>query len=364
MIDRFILSGDLKPGASLTLLDALPERQYANLAAEINPLAQEAADRRRIEPMIVNLFRTLADYYVEDVVSNIDLEKITQDVEQQIRRAVWYAILYGQAPVVNIEGQPVAASPRGYWPVFRQSVRVGHALLIPYATQSHQGNMTQQSQIPDRVTILQITDGQTGTIQDAGYSGVSIAATGWRNIGGFSAMAVVNAGSCMFPAVTPIVEAFDVILKSAQNNIKRHGHPHLQAPASSIRYNEDGVPTINVSEDGSVFPVTSTDKDVKFISFDAPTGIFEFQAEQLLTQFAAMTGVPLETFNIVPLPRLERSPARTSSGPASNDRSTAILESVIRAFNLIGFPLEVIPETEPTGDPIGQSQNAGNAGTA
>ena len=353
MIDRFVTRNDIKPGASLHLLDALPERQYANLGGDVNPLAQEAVDRKAVEPLVVNLYRTVADYFVEDVMSGLDLTAVTQDVKRQIRNAVWFSMLYGKAPVVPVNGSPVAASPRGYWPILEKGVRIGHALIVPYSRESHQGNMSEANVIPDRAVVITVFDGRPGTMYDVGYSGVTLAATGWRKVGTVAAFGVIDGGIPVFPGIKPMVEAFDVIMKAANRVIDRHGSPHLQVPTSSVVYDDEGNASVPISKEGTVFPVANTDKDVKYVILDPATSMFEFQATQLLTHISAMTGIPLAAFNIAALPRLETAKGLGEFQTTGQDRSESILASLITAFGLAGVGLTAKPDPEPqpaTGD--------------
>ena len=352
MIDRFLTRGDIRPGASLHLLDGLPERQYANLGGDVNPFAQEAVDRRTVEPLMVNLYRTVADYFVEDVMSGIDLSAVSQDVKRQIRNAVWFGMLYGNAPVVRVNGSPVAASPRGYWPILEKGVRIGNALIVPYSRESHQGNMSQANVIPSRAVVIVQFDGETGKMYDVDYSGVTLGAS-FNQVGTIDGFGVVEAGHCVFPGIKPMVEAFDVIMKSANRVIDRHGSPHMQVPTSSIVYDDQGNASVPIAKEGTVFPVSNTDKDVKYVMLDPATALFEFTATQLLTHISAMTGIPLAAFNIAALPRLETAKGLGEFQTTGQDRSESIRASLITAFGLAGIGLTAKPDPEPqpaTGD--------------
>lgn len=346
-MERFVVRGDVKPGAQLAQLDAAPERQYANLAGDVNPLAYLAADRQDIEPLVVNLFRTVADYYVDDVFASIETESLDQDQQLQIRTAIRFAMLYGNCPVVPLNGRALAASPRGYWPILEQGAHIGDALIIPYNTSSHSGSLNASMLLPNRATVFEVYDGQDGRIYDCAYSGVTLAAYGWQRIGTFPAMGVIQAGRPMFPAIRPIVEAFDRVMKSTLNVIERHGKPHLQVPTAVLQYDERGKPDIAFDSRGTVFPVGNQDKDVKYVQPQAARELPEFAATQLLTHLSAMSGVPLATFNIAALPRLETATGLGEYQSTGRDRSKSILQSVIAAFGVAGIRLTALPEPQP-----------------
>ena len=348
MIERFLAVGELRPGVTLSFLDAEPERQYFNNYRVGDPLAMLAQDREQNDPLIINLFRTVADYYIEDVLSGLELDGISDRQMSQIRQSIYFALLYGACPVMRIRDIGLAVSPRGFWPLLDRGENIGSVIVVPYSTTSMSGAITSGPAMPDRALALEIIRGREGTLYDAPYSGVTMGSVDWRRFATIAAVGVVDGGIPMFPSIRPIVEACDAMMQASVKIVRRHAAPHIQVPPSCILYDEQGNPSLPINtEEGTIFPVNFQDKDVQYVSLEADARLMQFTFTALLTQLSALTGVPLAAFNIATMPRLESASGLSRFQSTAQDRSRHILHSVISAYAEIGISLRKVEVNEP-----------------
>lgn len=136
------------------------------------------------------------------------------------------------------------------------------------------------------------------------YSGITLGAS-FTTSGAVQNIAMMGDGKSFYPAMEPIVEVLDSTLRAASQIVKRHAHPHIQIPASSVSYGDDGNPQLILADEGMIFPVQRDDKDVQYVTLLADTQLMELVIDQCLSALTALTGAPASLFNSTQFPRLK-----------------------------------------------------------
>lgn len=361
-LNRFLVRGDLRPNAHLALLDSRPERQYANTDAQPDLLAALASNRVPGTPLIVNYYRLATDFLISDVMAGLVLDDLDDHLIEQVRRLLFNRILYGFGAVTVLEGMPIALSPRGVWPILERGVRIGGAFVVPYSTQSTLTRNTTASGMPDRALVCEALDGNLAMAFDTEYSGITLGAS-FSRAGTVAGIGFAGDGASFFVAIEPIVEQMDDILRAGATIIRRHARPHIQIPAASVTYDDSGRPSTVISEQGMIFPVQSTDKDVSYITLTSDTGLIEFMAEQSLLSLAAICGVPLSVFNISQFRRLDSSAGVMALQAPAIERTLVMRSELIRAFDEVGVTIEASEEAVDTAPDNQVNTNSSNGDT-
>ena len=349
--NRYLVRNDIRPGVSLAQLDARPERQYYNQDAQPDLLASLASDRAAGQPLIVNHYRIAADFLIADVMAGLDLEALTDHQREQIRLALWYRILYGFAAMALIDRQMMTLSPRGTWPVMERGQQIGSAFVVPYRTQTlfggAVGGAVNNGLNPDRAVVAEVLDGQTAPLHDTSYSGITLGAS-FVAVGSVQNIAIMGDGKSFFPAMEPIVEVLDSTLRAASQIVKRHAHPHIQIPASSVNYNEAGEPQLILSDQGMIFPLQRDDKDVQYVALEADTQLMQLVIDQCLTGLTALTGAPASLFNTMQLPRLESGLGVRELQATTIERTAVLRAEIVRAILAMGLTVATLPQAVDT----------------
>ena len=341
LMTRFAVRGNLRPGATFVPLNDLPERQYANTAANADLLADLASDRKAGTPLLANLFKAIADYFVDDVMSGLDADAIDAETLTQLRLAVWHRALYGNGVLMSLErGQIVAVSPRFWWPLLEGPIRVGSVVVLPFSTESTIG-LTGGANLPNRAIAAEVLDSdQGGRLYNAPYSGVTLGTNGWRSTELASlVVSPFGDGRSDFTGAAPLIESINANLRSGDSIINRHAQPHIQVPASSITYDDDGNPSLPVNKEGSVFPVQRDDKDVQFVTLTADPRLLQWQVETELSLLASIVSMPVSAFNVSSLRRLESAESIEELAKPGNDKVLTWRHDLARAASRVGLDL-------------------------
>jgi len=343
---RFLVDGDLKPGANLVPLANIPELQYQNLYMGYDPLAESAADREGEPPLLFNFFKTVADYFHGEIVSGFDAEDVTPLEANQISLAVYYRIFYGYGILAYIGERFLAISPRYWWPLMSQGFTVGAVVVLPYATASLSGSIQGAGGLPNRALVSQIDSFGAGQsmVWDVDYNGIALGSD-WRAYPeALTRFAVFGDGISDFPQMTSGVNALDTLLKGANTLLDRHAQPHLQVPAASVNYDDDGNPFLTVDSAGMIFPVNSDDKDVKYVSPAAAPDMWQLALDAQLRLLAGLTSVPFSVFGEFPLPRLQSESSIIAMEASTTKKVRALRNELEGAILSVGLNLPRVPE--------------------
>ena len=345
---RFLVPGELRPGAHLSPASATPELQYANMDYAYDPLRQEAADRTPDKAaLMVNLYAVIADHFIEETISGFDLTAVNAEDVLQVKLSVWYRALYGWGILAFVEGRLRAINPRYWWPLMSRGTRIGDVVILPYSTTSASGSLTGQNGLPDRALVAEVLTDQPASLFDADYTGITLGVN-WRRINsGIQQLTVYGSGSLDFHNAKPVICEIDGILRNSTRIIDRFGHPHLQIPAALVQYDENGDPTFSISKEGSILPVQRDDKDVKYVSLAVSTDLIRHTIETLLSLLGSMVKVPPQVFNLFPLARMESGVSIEKLAQASNEKVKVWQEDLARSLLYLGLNApRIVEETQ------------------
>ena len=344
---RFLARGELRPGASLPPADPTPELQYLNQQYLPNPLANLATDREEVrQPLTVNFYKIVADYLGFDTLAAFDISQAVDEVTVQVRSSLFYRILYGYGVLVYLNGRLKAVNPRHWWPLMEQGNRIGSVFVIPYSTKSISSDFPGISGAPDMAIVCQPVDGQNSRLYTCAYNGVTLGNVFSPIQGGVDRVAVYGDGKSDFPLMVPTVDAIDSLLKAGNRIIDRHSQPHLQVPSGMVQFDKEGRPSFALSKNGSILPISSNDKDVKYISPQTDANLMEFLIELQISLLAAKTGVPISAFNIFPLSRMESGHSIEQLSQVSNDKVLQMSLDLERALKSLGISIPRIQEEQ------------------
>lgn len=347
---RFLVRGDLRPGATLVPLSNVPDLQYQNTYAGFDPLADVAADRAGTPPLLVNFFKIIGDYFHSEIIAGFETENISSPTAAQLSRAVFDRIFYGYGILAYIGDRLVALSPRFWWPVVDSGFIIGAVVIIPFSTTSMSGSLSGMSGLPNRALVSEMLTGQPSPIWAVEYNGITLGSDFRPYDQQLSRLAVFGDGISDFPQMTSGVNALDKLLKGANTLLDRHAQPHLQVPASSVSYDDEGMPFLTVDSQGMIFPVNSDDKDVKYVSPPAAPDMWQLALDAQLRLMAALTSVPFSVFGEFPLPRLQSESSIIAMEAATTKKVRALRNELQGAILATGLEIPRVQEkqSEPT----------------
>lgn len=350
-MSRFLVRGDLRPGAALVPLANVPELQYENQYG-YNPLADKAADRGMTITLLVNFYKIVADFYHTETMAGFNLDALSEGLQRQISEAMFNRILYGYGVMAPILGGVQNVSARFWWPLRENSRNIGAVLVIPFSTVSFSGTAMANG-IPNRCLATEHINGTPSALYLADYNGITIG-NQWRQLGSVDRVVVFGDGTSDFTQIGALAQSIDQLLRGANTLLDRHSQPHLQVPAAAVRYNANNEPYLEIDKEGMIFPVTADDRDVKYVS---PAGAPDLWMNTLTTQLrllAAMTAIPPQVLNEFPLPRLESAESLAQLTAASVKRVRNLRNELAGAMRNIGLE---VPRIEPPGATEGNTEN-------
>jgi len=339
---RFALEGDLKPGASFPPGDDLHNRQY--LLGDSGPdlLANEAEDRAGGSPLIVNFYKAIADFFVDEVMASLNTEPLDNETLVELRRSVQQRAVFGYGVIGRLEDNRITAiNPRFYWPLLQTGMRVGSVFVIPFNTDSTIRTSAGAGGLPNRALVAEVLDNdETATIYSAPFSGITLGDR-WVEIRtGRTRVAAYGSGVSDYVAAKPIIDEIDKLIRSGNSVVERYGKPHIQVPSSLVKYNEDGQPQLDYNPQGTAFPVQRDDKDVQYITLPVSDALVRFLVELQISLLASVVSVPVTRFNIFPLRRMESGASIEALAEPANEKSLAIVNELIEACAHCGLVLE------------------------
>ena len=296
---RFLGVGELRPGIQIVPLPATPELQYANMEYVANPLADLAADRFDENVLLLNLFKVIADHFVQEVVSGFDMTDMDSKDVQQVTLSVWYRTLYGKGVIGFILGRLRAVPPRFWWPIQERGNTIGDAVILPYSLTSSVGATTGGVPMPDRAIVSAVGSDGNGGAFDTLYQGITLG-NAFTNVGSTSLLSVFGDGISDFPDCAPVIKAIDGLVRSGNRIVNRHGQPHIQVPASSVTYDDSGNPSFALDENGSVIPVQRDDKDAKYLEVPSEPELISYLVQTQLSILCAIAKLPPTVFQSLP----------------------------------------------------------------
>lgn len=361
--DRYLTLGDIKPNATIMLRDNKQFRRYMNLGYA-SVLADDASNRTTSTPLLVNLYAAITNYFMEKVWDTLPTgEGVNSNFIQEFKKATFYRSLYGYGVVARIGERWQAIDSRMYWDLLRRGEKVGGALVVPYKSESTKGQefFNQQANalgnvIPDRVWTVELLDTmQTALIRDFEYSGITLGRELGRSKQEQIRIVSFGNGVSDYDQVAPVVEKFDSLIRGTSDILERHSKPHMQVPVSAVDWDDNRNPGLTLDEDGAILPVNRDDKDWKYITLSSDVGLTEFQARMLLGVMSAIAAVPMATFNIHGLPRLESGEGVQALESPSNSKVESWRLDMIQAVERIGFNIDWTEEQENGSDGPGNT---------
>ena len=344
---RFLAAGELRPGIQIVPLDATPELQYANLEYVANPLADLAVDRIDEQVLLLNLFKVIADHFVQEVVSGFDMTAVNAHDVNQVTLSVFYRTLYGKGVIGYVLGRLRAIPTRYWWPIHERGNTIGDAVILPYSLTSSVGATTGGVPMPDRAIVFATDLEGGGKAYDTEYSGITLGRA-FTPMGEASDISVFGDGISDFPDAAPVIKAIDQLVRSGNRIVKRHGQPHVQVPASSITYDDNGTPSFNLDEAGSVIPVQRDDKDAKYLVVPSEPQLLEYLVQTQLSILCAIAKIPASVFNLFPLARMESGVSIEKLAAASNEKVKLWQDDLEIVLARLGLnATRIITEEEP-----------------
>ena len=352
--NRFLAVGELAPGIQIVPLPATPEMQYTNQEFVANPLAELAVDRVDEFVLLLNLFKVIGDHFVQEVVAGFDLTAMNQEDAHELTRAQWYRVLYGKGVIGFVLDRLRAVPTRFWWPVQTMGNKVGDAVILPYSLTSSAGSITGGTPLPDRALVMAVDAEGNGPVYDTEYAGITLGNT-FNEIGNVQALTAFGDGVSDFPDCAPVIKEIDALVRSGNRIVKRYGQPHIQVPAASVTYDDEGTASFQLDENGSVIPVQRDDKDAKYLAVPSEPRLIEYLVQTQLSILCAIAKIPPTVFNLFPLARMESGVSIEKLAQASNEKVRLWqddLEIVIARLGLNAPRIvEEPPEEAETGGP-------------
>jgi len=345
---RFLNVEDIGPRRHIVPLDDRRVRQYQNLAV-FNLLANSAAQRDVAAPLLANVFRMVTDYWLYKVFRQSP-EGVDDETTRVFRDALWWRSLYGYGIVVRQGDRFHAISPRFWWPILVRGIKIGSAIIQPYSTVSPVGGNINAT-LHNRAWAIVAIDGvDRAIVRDFEYTGITLGVALSREEVSPIRVAVFGDGVSDYDSLEPLVQELDKRLKGSSLILDRYQNPHLQVPASSISFDDNGNPSLNLNLGGSILPVQRDDKDYKYLTLQADRSFVEFQVRTILSMISAITAIPAQHFGLAGLPRMESGSGVQALGEAAQCKMDLLRQEVLFAMRELGldasFP-EAIQE-QPT----------------
>lgn len=350
-MSRFLVRGDLRPGAALVPLANVPELQYQNEYGYF-PLADKAQDRGMAITLLINFYKIIADFYHSETLAGFNLDAIGEGEQRQVSQAVYNRIFYGYGVLAPVLQRLDSVSPRFWWPLQENGQSIGSVLVIPFSTESFSGTAV-ASGVPNRALATEHVNGTISVLYLTDYNGITLG-NNWRPISSVDRVIVFGDGTSDFPQMGAVSQAIDQLLRGANTLLERHSQPHLQVPSSAVQYDQDNRPYLNIDSKGMVFPVAPDEKDVKYV---LPAGAPQMWASAMQTQLrllAALTSIPPQVLNEFPLPRLESGESLEQLTVASVKKVRNLRNELAGAMARVGL---VVPRVEPPQTSEGSTGN-------
>lgn len=350
---RFLNMEDIAPRKYIVPLDDRRIRQYQNLAV-YNLLANEAGNRDVTAPLIANVFRMVTDYWLFKVFRQSP-EGIDDEILRVFKDALWWRSLYGYGVVVRQGDRFHAVSPRFWWPILVRGIKIGSAIIQPYSTVSPVGGNINAT-LPNRAWAIVAIDGvDRAIVRDFEYTGITLGNVVSREEVSPIRVEVFGDGVSDYSSLEPLATELDKRLKGTSVILDRYQNPHLQVPASSISFDDNGNPMLNLNLGGSILPVQRDDKDYKYLTLQADRSLVEFQVRMILSMISALTEIPASHFGLTGLPRMESGSGVLALGEAAQCKMGVLREEVLSAMRELGidasFPADVEAQaTEENGN--------------
>ena len=356
---RFLVRGDLRPGANLVPLPNVPELQYLNQYYGFDPLANRAQDRQNGEILLVNFFKIVADFFHGEILAGFDIDILPEAEERQIAQAIFNRLFYGHGILVRWQGRLTSISPRFWWPLMEQGQVIGSVIVLPFSTDSVSGSIQGAGAMPNRAIATEHVDGSPSRVYGMQYDGITLGMN-WQDTGApMDQVVVFGDGISDFPQIISLSNAIDKLLKGGNRLLDRHSQPHLQVPAASVQFNNDGDPELAISDEGMIFPVNPQDKDVKYVLPAGSPEMWDLMLTKQLRLLASLTAIPSTVLQEVLMPRLESAESLEQLTAASVKKVRNLRNELAGAILRLGINL---PRVEPTteGSVNGPAANSGN----
>ena len=334
---RFLVPGDLRPGANLVPLSNVPELQYLNQYGLGDPLANNAADREGPGTLLYNFYKIIADHFHSEILAGFETGTLDDTEQAQISAGVMNRILYGHSILGFMNGRLTSVSPRFWWPLMEKTVQIGDVFIIPYNTSSFSGSLQGAGQLPDMALVINQLFAAPPEVWEVAYNGITLGTNWTQSTVRATRFSTWGDGLSDFPQMGNAVQAIDKLIRGANMLLDRHAQPHLQVPSSAVRYDQNGNPFLTVDPEGMIFPVNADDKDVKYVSPAAAPEMWQLALNKQLQLLAAVTNAPLSIFGEFPLPRLESAASIEAVTVSSTKKVRALrgeLEGAIRELAL------------------------------